>query len=200
MYKCSNCGHTMSQPFDRCPNCKVPLSGVRCESCKYIGEKSEFINNNHRCPKCNSKVQIPSDSASASSGLPSWFKELLPWALLLGILTLVFSRIPNVAEEQRFPFAMITTGVIYVIYRRIDKIIWSDKPGQYDKDELRELLVDFLSSDDSSAKDRSFIFLPACIQSDRVTQDELQQEYLKQNPELLNKASTLPGRSDDIND
>lgn len=59
MYQCSRCGATMSQPLDRCPKCGVLLSGVRCEACKYIGGKTEFINNNHRCPKCNSTVHIP---------------------------------------------------------------------------------------------------------------------------------------------
>jgi hypothetical protein len=59
MYRCSNCGATMSQPLDRCPKCGVLLSGVKCEACGYIGGKTEFINNNHRCPKCNSITYIP---------------------------------------------------------------------------------------------------------------------------------------------
>ena len=54
MYRCSNCSATMRQPQDRCPNCQALLSGVKCKTCNYVGGKSEFINNNHLCPNCNS--------------------------------------------------------------------------------------------------------------------------------------------------
>lgn len=64
MYQCSRCGAAMSQPLDRCPKCGVLLSGVRCEACKYVGGKTEFINNHHRCPKCNSTVRIPGSSSA----------------------------------------------------------------------------------------------------------------------------------------
>ena len=74
MYQCSNCGKTMSYPLDRCPGCGAILSGVRCQACKYVGAKSEFINNGHRCPKCNSivyisgtRVQPPTPRATHSS-------------------------------------------------------------------------------------------------------------------------------------
>jgi hypothetical protein len=60
MYRCSRCRATMSQPLDRCPSCGALLSGVKCEACGYIGGKSEFIKNNHRCPKCQSIAHIPS--------------------------------------------------------------------------------------------------------------------------------------------
>ena len=57
MYRCSNCGVTMSQPLDRCPSCHVLLAGVKCQSCGYLGGKTEFVNNNNRCPKCGSPVR-----------------------------------------------------------------------------------------------------------------------------------------------
>ena len=56
MYECSNCGHIMSYPLDRCPGCGALLSGVKCQNCGYAAAKSVFINNNHRCPKCGSVV------------------------------------------------------------------------------------------------------------------------------------------------
>lgn len=54
LYRCSNCGATMSYPMDRCPQCNILLSGVKCEACGYIGGKSEFVDNGNRCPKCDS--------------------------------------------------------------------------------------------------------------------------------------------------
>jgi hypothetical protein len=58
MYKCSNCGETFPFPVDRCPRCRAILSGVHCENCNYTGGKTEFIENNNRCPKCNSVASI----------------------------------------------------------------------------------------------------------------------------------------------
>jgi hypothetical protein len=55
----------MSVPLDRCPHCGVLLSGVKCQNCGYTGGKSEFILNNHRCPKCQSAVAIPSAGYAA---------------------------------------------------------------------------------------------------------------------------------------
>ena len=57
----------MDQPHDRCPNCGALLSGVMCEACRYVGGKSEFINNNHRCPKCNSITYIQEFDTSGDS-------------------------------------------------------------------------------------------------------------------------------------
>ena len=58
MYRCSNCGTTMIEPLARCPNCNVSLWGVKCTSCGFIGEKKVFIENNHRCPKCNARAEL----------------------------------------------------------------------------------------------------------------------------------------------
>ena len=77
----------MAQPLDRCPNCRVLLSGVECASCGYIGGKSEFINNNHRCPKCQSYVRI-NGTRTASR------KPIIPgrkWALTGLISAIVFA-------------------------------------------------------------------------------------------------------------
>ena len=68
MYQCSNCGHTMSTPKDVCPSCKVILSGVKCQACQYVGGKQVFIDNNHRCPKCGSVVDIPTGGGGESGG------------------------------------------------------------------------------------------------------------------------------------
>lgn len=76
MYKCSNCGATMSQPLDQCPSCHVLLSGVKCQSCQYIGGKTEFINNNNRCPKCGSHVNgiggTPAQAAKCPKCRSAW--------------------------------------------------------------------------------------------------------------------------------
>lgn len=67
MYQCSNCGQPMAYPQDRCPGCGVLLSGVRCQSCRYVGGKQEFISNGHKCPKCDSVVHIPGTAPTASA-------------------------------------------------------------------------------------------------------------------------------------
>ena len=64
MYSCSNCGHTMSFPQDRCPSCGVLLRGVRCQSCNYVGGKNEFVVNGDCCPKCGSLVKTADESQS----------------------------------------------------------------------------------------------------------------------------------------
>lgn len=133
MYRCSNCGATMSQPLDRCPSCRVLLSGVKCEACKYVGGKTEFINNGHRCPKCNSTVYVPgeyaphvtppkppviiapSDKSPITAALLSFFllggagqiyvgQSKKGWAMILATLTLNFC----------VPFIGIPMGIVCV--------------------------------------------------------------------------------------
>jgi hypothetical protein len=82
MYKCTKCGGTMITPLDRCPHCGVLLSGVRCDNCKYIGSKTEYILNNHRCPKCGKNVYIP--AASGNDGTPSTLKTI--FLIILSII------------------------------------------------------------------------------------------------------------------
>ena len=53
MYKCSHCGASMPVPMSKCPNCGVMLLSVKCNACGYVGSKTEFENNENRCPKCN---------------------------------------------------------------------------------------------------------------------------------------------------
>lgn len=97
MYRCSNCGNMMTQPLDRCPSCRVILSGVRCEACYYVGGKIEFVNNHHRCPKCNSMVTIPGAPRSTFPNRPGQpytpGMGLAVTGLVLTLLNAVFSFI-----------------------------------------------------------------------------------------------------------
>ena len=68
MYQCSKCGGTMSYPHDVCPCCGVLLSGVKCQGCGYTGAKSVFINNGHKCPKCDSIVHVPGSIGGRKKG------------------------------------------------------------------------------------------------------------------------------------
>jgi hypothetical protein len=56
----------------------VLLAGVKCQSCKYVGGKTEFINNNNRCPKCGSHVSgiggTPVQSAKCPKCGNAWDK------------------------------------------------------------------------------------------------------------------------------
>ena len=115
MYRCSNCGATMSQPLDRCPNCRVLLSGVKCEACGYIGGKTEFISNNHRCPKCNSIAYIPGVSRTTSS-LPSTLNKRFIMGILTIIVHIVFTMFPY-QQEKLFALDFVNTAVVgLVIY------------------------------------------------------------------------------------
>lgn len=87
MYKCSKCGQTMSFPLDRCPGCGVLLSGVKCQACNYVGGKSEFINNGHRCPKCGSSVTISSNISMGSDTPASAPPVKVKWTLGLALAT-----------------------------------------------------------------------------------------------------------------
>lgn len=123
MYRCSNCGATMSRPLDRCPQCGVLLSGVKCEACGYIGGKTEFINNNHRCPKCNSITYIPGVPRTSTSRPPALNKRLI-----ISIAASVISAIFSVALRQPLTaWALINSAlvglVIYEILYRTRK--WS---------------------------------------------------------------------------
>ena len=97
MYRCTNCGHTMSYPQSSCPGCGVILSGVRCDGCGHTDTKETFINNNHRCPKCGSAVYsggVTSDYSRAlrvpnASYKTSNTNTNATWSLVLGILSLL---------------------------------------------------------------------------------------------------------------
>lgn len=117
MYKCSNCGATMSQPLDRCPSCRVLLSGVKCEACGYIGGKTEFINNNNRCPKCNTVAYIPSASHTSAStpSIPNRRLIIFFLAVIIsGILNVTLYR-PKVEQLTVMAWFFINPGIVGLI-------------------------------------------------------------------------------------
>ena len=54
-YRCMGCFHEVDVNDDKCPNCGVILSGIKCANCGQISGEKEYISNGHRCPKCGSK-------------------------------------------------------------------------------------------------------------------------------------------------
>lgn len=60
----------------------------------------------------------------------------------------------------------------------------SDEPGQYKDDDLRNLLLDYLSQDLVTAKRIRDVLIPACLKREKLSRDELKEEFLKQNPEV----------------
>jgi len=60
----------------------------------------------------------------------------------------------------------------------------SDEPGEYSDDELRRLLLDYLSQDLVTAKRIRDVLIPACLKRDKLSRDELKEEFLKQNPDV----------------
>jgi hypothetical protein len=60
----------------------------------------------------------------------------------------------------------------------------SDEPGQYSDDELRRLLLDYLSQDLVTAQRIRDVLIPACLERDKLSRDELKEEFLRQNPDV----------------
>jgi hypothetical protein len=68
-------------------------------------------------------------------------------------------------------------------------IAMSDDPGRYSEDELRRLLLDYLSQDLITAQRIRDVLIPACLKRDKLSRDELKEEFLRQNPDVQpNKA------------
>jgi len=76
MYRCTNCDSTMNYPYDICPSCGALLLFTICEGCGHVDYKNAFINNNNRCPKCNSVIQIDDCSSGLISKLKRTLKKL----------------------------------------------------------------------------------------------------------------------------
>ena len=60
----------------------------------------------------------------------------------------------------------------------------SDDPGQYPDDELRRLLLDYLSQKLVTAQRIRNVLIPACLKRDKLSRDELKEEFLRQNPDV----------------
>ena len=57
----------------------------------------------------------------------------------------------------------------------------SDEPGEYEDDELREMLLRHLSQDLVTAQRIRDVLLPAALERDRITRDKLKQEFVAQD-------------------
>lgn len=58
----------------------------------------------------------------------------------------------------------------------------SDEPGEYEDDQLRELLRRYLLQESLVTAQRiRDVLLPACLERDRITREELKQEFVRQN-------------------
>jgi hypothetical protein len=54
----------------------------------------------------------------------------------------------------------------------------SDEPGEYDEEELRDLLVHYLSQDLVTAQRIRDVLLPATLERDHITREQLKQEFI----------------------
>jgi hypothetical protein len=57
----------------------------------------------------------------------------------------------------------------------------SDDPGSYEEEQLRELLVRYLSQELVTAQRIRDVLLPACLERDHITRDELKREFVRRN-------------------
>lgn len=60
----------------------------------------------------------------------------------------------------------------------------SDEPGQYSEDDLRRLLFNYLSQDLVTARRIRDVLIPGCLKQEKLTRDELKEEFLRQNPDV----------------
>jgi hypothetical protein len=58
------------------------------------------------------------------------------------------------------------------------QIPMSDEPGTYEEDDLRALLIKYLSRDMYSARRIQKVIIPACLEHGVVTRDQLKQEFV----------------------
>ena len=65
------------------------------------------------------------------------------------------------------------------VKRKKFKIPMSDKPGSYEEEMLRTLLVKYLSKDLKSSKRIRLVLLPACLENEVVTRNQLKEEFVK---------------------
>ncbi len=60
----------------------------------------------------------------------------------------------------------------------------SDDPGQYEEDDLRRLLIEYLSQDLVTAQRIRDVLIPGCLKQDKFTREKLKEEFLHQNPDV----------------
>ena len=65
------------------------------------------------------------------------------------------------------------------IKKRKFQIPMSDEPGDYDDEKLRKLLKKYLSQNLYSAKRIRDVLLPVCLEKDKITREELKEEFVK---------------------
>lgn len=65
----------------------------------------------------------------------------------------------------------------------------SDEPGEYEEDQLRDLLLRYLSQGLVTAQRIRDVLLPVCMELDHITREKLKQEFVTQN--VLNDPSKV---------
>jgi hypothetical protein len=76
--------------------------------------------------------------------------------------------------------ALISDDVVEErVKQRKFRIPMSDEPGNYEEDELRELLACYLSQDMISARRIRDVLLPVCLASEKVQREQLKEEFVR---------------------
>lgn len=57
----------------------------------------------------------------------------------------------------------------------------SDEPSCYDEDQLKDLLTTYFSQNLFTAQRIRDVLLPACLEREHITREELKQEFIKKN-------------------
>lgn len=137
IYTCGSCGRSVTKTTRVCPHCGARLSGIKCQSCGFVGTETDFTGD--RCPKCRSVVCVSSQQSTTAAaveickgcgrskkssdrtcpycGYTQWASIIVEGMLAIGLLFLAWVGL----EEPLCTWGSVIAGVVLLI-RTIDSV------------------------------------------------------------------------------
>lgn len=129
------------------------------------------INSNQRL------ILVGFEIESALERMTNWLSE----GYGLGINAIILHYVvTSSGDEILTRTSLISEDIVEErVKQRKFTIPMSDEPGQYEDDELKELLLQYLSQDMVTVKRMLKVFLPVCLSLDKVQRELLKKEFVK---------------------
>jgi len=154
---------------------------------KYIGETLEdYLNENFEDIDLeNLNINDSQRILLVGFSLDEPLERMIEWLSTnygLSINALIFKYIRTESGDKLIARIMIIPEEVEEERRKrtINKIKMSDKPGKYDKGELKRLLENYLSEDRKTPLRVKNILLPLCLKHDSVTRDMIKEKLIKE--------------------